>query len=49
MKVITLTEDEWIDQFKPIPNAGIKEGLDSGWDLVMGLVYGRHTVMTLKK
>lgn len=31
IKIITLTEDEWIDQFKPIPNDGIKEGCE--WDL----------------
>mgnify|MGYP003152611314 CR=1 FL=1 len=36
IKTITLTEDEWTDQFKPIPNDGIKEGLNNGYGFGAG-------------
>ena len=31
-KQINMTDDKWIDEFKPIPRDGIKEGLISGYD-----------------
>ena len=32
IKQIDMTDDKWIDKFKPIPRDGIKEGLISGYD-----------------